>query len=939
MQFLRSFLSAATLTVTTVCASAQALPVDEQIRTGRLENGLTYYVRHSANPKGVADFYIVHHVGALQEEDHQDGLAHFLEHMAFNGLKHYPGKSMLEYLAKNGVRFGANVNAFTSKTETCYHIDAVPVQRETFVDSVLLILHDWSGDILCEQEELDRERGVIREEWRRGFDSRRTLFQEQSNLVYQGAKQSKRTVLGSLDVIDNFKREDILDFYHKWYRPDLQAVIVVGDLDAADMEAKIKAGFADLPKAVNPVQKEIYRAPEAGGPVFQNLVDSTLSFQALKVFYRTPYPEKAERAKEEFYKDLYCRDIVSNVMSERMKARIRNGANLKSSVMVQTQEGNDYYVNLFTILGKKDGRLLDLIDFYGENTSRMMAYGISEDEVEVAKMPVKKRYHLDRPMPKASLHNADYVAVCHNNFVLGQALTEPDVLHKIQNRIIDNITPADVNSYVKKVFVDSDKIYSWFSDPEHAGRIPSMEETKAALDKALAKKTGPGFLTFDKVDLAVNAHAGSITKTRRVEDTGSWEWTLSNGAKVYWTPVGNKAATPDLSLLLYFETGYKALPQDRFASACFAGDFIRNNAGFRGVDGDKVQKDPACNRITRLLRISQRNASIVMQSPASVAENAFKMANLTVTDPCLSTDQLLQQSRKRMLESLSAPKKDAAKFNDAVDSLVYGNHPWSASIDSAAVLGTDMALVSEVYAREFNPGPGMQVFIASNMDEARVKEYVVKYLASIPVSEYPYTITKVKERVPAFKGDVLLERTGKKEVSPASTVFRLYSGKVKPSIRNLAAKDFVNYILSQRLLNKIREERGGTYTVSFTSGISEREKGRSEGEIRFKTRPELCKTLIGDMDGIVAGLGKEGPTAKEVEEARTYLIKHDGERKARHAESMPHRNSEVANYIRNKVDYTADKVAAYKAVNAKDVRKVAVKLTGRDVLTAIYNER
>lgn len=939
MQFLKSFLSAAILTAAAICASAQALPVDGQIRTGKLDNGLTYYVRYNDNPKGVADFYIVHDVGALQEEDNQDGLAHFLEHMAFNGLKHYPGKSMLAYLAKNGVRFGANVNAFTSKTETCYHIDAVPVQRESFVDSVLLILHDWSGDILCEQDELDRERGVIREEWRRSFDSRRTLFTEQSNLVYQGAKQSKRTVLGSLDVIDNFKREDILNFYRKWYRPDLQAVIVVGDIDAAEMEAKIRTRFADLPKAVNPAQKETYRAPEADGPIFQNLVDSALSFQALKVFYRTPYPEKAERAREEFYKDLYCRNIVSNVMSDRMKARIKNGANLKSSVMVQTQEGNDYYVNLFTILGEKDGKLLDLIDFYGENTNRMIAYGISGDEIEVAKMTVKKRYHLDRPMPKASLHNSNYVAVCHNNFVLGQALTEPDVLHKIQNRIIDDITLADVNDYVKKVFVDSDKIYSWFSGSENASRIPSLQETKAALDKALARKVEPGFLESDKMDLAVDAPAGSITKTRKVEGTDSWEWTLSNGAKVYWTPVGNKAVTPDLSLLMYFETGYNALPQDRFASACFAGDFIKSNAGFRGAENDKVQKDPACNLITRLLWISQRNASVMMQSPASVAENAFKMANLTVTDPYLSTDKLLQQSSKRTLESLSVPKKDAAKFNDAVDSLVYGNHPWSISIDSAAVLGTDMDLVGEVYAREFNPTPGMQVFIASNMDEVKVKEYVSKYIASIPAGEYPYTIAKVKERVPAFKGDVVLERTGKKEVSPASTIFRLYSGKVKPSSRNLAAKDFVNYILSQRLLNKIREERGGTYAVSFTSRISEREKGRSEGEIKFKTRPELHKILIGDMDEIVAGFCKDGPTEKELEEARTYLVKHDGELKARHAESMAHTNSEVANYIRNKVDYTADKVGAYKSVNAKDVRKVAAQLTGKDLLTAIYNER
>lgn len=301
MQFLRFlFITSAALALSAFSLTAQTLPSDGQIRTGKLDNGLTYYVRHSANPAGVADFYIVHNVGALQEDDNQNGLAHFLEHMAFNGIKHYPGKEMLEFLGKNGVRFGANVNAFTSRSETCYHIDGAPVARESFVDSVLLILHDWSGDILCEQDELDNERGVIREEWRRGFDSRRTLFTAQTNLVYQGAKQTKRTVLGSLDVINNFKREDILNFYHKWYRPDLQAIIVVGDIDAEQMEKKIIKRFSDIPKAVNPTPKEVYLAPKADGPIFENLIDSTLSFTALKVFYRMPYPAREIRGTEGF---------------------------------------------------------------------------------------------------------------------------------------------------------------------------------------------------------------------------------------------------------------------------------------------------------------------------------------------------------------------------------------------------------------------------------------------------------------------------------------------------------------------------------------------------------------------------------------------------------------------------------------------------------------
>ena len=221
---------------------AQPVPADPEFRVGRLDNGMTYYLCHNELPAGCADFYIAHNVGALQEEDNQNGLAHFLEHMAFNGTRHYPAKGLLEFLAKDGVRFGYNVNAYTARTETVYNISSVPLVRESFIDSVLLILHDWSCDISCEQKALDDERGVISEEWRlRDCDTRYAMMMKQNALIYKGSKQTERSVIGTLEVINGFKRQEILDFYHKWYRPDLQAIIVVGDFDVDEMEARVRA--------------------------------------------------------------------------------------------------------------------------------------------------------------------------------------------------------------------------------------------------------------------------------------------------------------------------------------------------------------------------------------------------------------------------------------------------------------------------------------------------------------------------------------------------------------------------------------------------------------------------------------------------------------------------------------------------------------------------
>lgn len=942
MQFLKTlFITSATLALGALSLTAQPLPVDRQIKTGTLDNGLTYYIRHNANPAGVADFYIVHNVGALQEEDNQNGLAHFLEHMAFNGIKHFPDKQMLEFLGRNGVRFGANVNAFTSKSETCYHIDKAPVARESFVDSLLLILHDWSGDILCEQDELDNERGVIREEWRRGFDSRRTLFTSQTNLVYQGSKQTKRTVLGSLDVINNFKREDILDFYHKWYRPDLQAIIVVGDIDADKMEQKIISKFSDIPKAVNPTPKEVYRAPEANGPIFENLIDSTLSFSALKIFYRMPYPDREVRSTEEFYKDLYIRDILANVMTERMKEQIRSGKEApKSAVMVNYSEAKDYYVDLYTILGRKDARMIDLIDFYAQNEKSMIEYGISYDELETSKALVKRRYHLERPKSEASLTNEDFVGVCHNNFVSGDALSNPAVMHEIQNRIIKEISLEDVKPYIRKVFVESDKIYSWFANPKDKGKVPSMEETKARLQEARAKDVKPNYLTLNKIDLTVNASEGSIVKERAVKGLeGTREWILSNGAKVYWTAVKEDVkATPDLSMIIYFDTGCNALPQDKLGSALFAGEFIKADAGFSGATNGEIGKDPDCSEITRSLRIGGNFASLLTNAPEKKAENAFRMAALTVTNPYFPQGKALEQMKDKKLESLSEPKKDAARFNQASDSLIYGKHPWSIDIDSTDVEGVSMDLVKEVYSKAFNPSAGMTIYIASNIGEERIKEYVRKYIASIPAGEKVGKKAKVKGRVPVFKGRQEFSMTGKKEINPFTVVARLFSSKVKPTAENLAAVDFTDYILSQRLLYQIREQRGGTYSIRFNSSVSIKDKGRSESEITFKTRPDLYRVLVGDLDDVVSVFCTEGPTTKELEEARKWLVKNERESQARKSKVMTHLNSKVVNYVRNGVDPNMDLVSAYESITAEDVRKVAEKLTSGNILTTIYTE-
>ena len=265
------------------------IPADKEVRVGRLENGMTYYIRHNEKPKGQASFYIFHHVGAVQEEDSQQGLAHFLEHMAFNGTKNLPGKKMIEYLERNGVKFGADLNAYTSYDETCYNLDNVPTANPATIDTALLILHDWSQFISLEPQEINNERGVIMEELRTRDGAGWRAMVRRNAAVNRGSKYEHRNVIGYLDGLKSFDHKALYDFYKTWYRPEYQAIVIVGDIDVDRIENKIKTLMADIP--VSPAdapQKEAYLVPENEEPIVSIFSDPEMTASVMRLFIKRP---------------------------------------------------------------------------------------------------------------------------------------------------------------------------------------------------------------------------------------------------------------------------------------------------------------------------------------------------------------------------------------------------------------------------------------------------------------------------------------------------------------------------------------------------------------------------------------------------------------------------------------------------------------------------
>ena len=329
MKQIKLVMSAFLLMVVYACALAQLdpmspMPNDESVRYGVLENGMTYYIKSNQEPKERASFYIIQNVGALLEEDNQNGLAHFLEHMAFNGTEHFPDKGIIDFLERHGVAFGENINAYTSQNQTVYNLSDVPVNKPGILDSCLLVLNDWSNYLLLLEEEIDAERGVIKEEWRTRRTAQFRMYSASLQYLYPNSKFAERDVIGDIDVIENFEYDALRDFYHKWYRTDLQAIAMAGDFDAEEMEKKVVELFSKIPAVENPPERPFYEIPDHADPVYGLVTDEEADQTIIRYMIRH---RKSDDGPETFmgHRERYIHELFNSMMGQRIQELLQKG--------------------------------------------------------------------------------------------------------------------------------------------------------------------------------------------------------------------------------------------------------------------------------------------------------------------------------------------------------------------------------------------------------------------------------------------------------------------------------------------------------------------------------------------------------------------------------------------------------------------------------------
>ena len=536
----RTFFAAVLLLMTAVISSAQLLPQDPSVKVGKLKNGMTYYLRHNAKEPGMADFYIAQRVGSILEEPRQRGLAHFLEHMAFNGTKNFPGKGkklgVIPWCETIGVKFGANLNAYTSIDQTVYNISAVPLKREGIADSCLLILHDWSHYLLLEDAEIDKERGVIHEEWRtrRAGKAISRLMEQAMPTIYKGTKYEDCMPIGSMDIVDNFPYKDLRDYYQKWYRPDLQAIIVVGDIDVDKMEKKIKKVFSPIPMPKNAAKREYFPVSDNDTMIVAIERDKEQPIVLFNLYQKRVATPDAEKVNVSYLRADYVDALIGTMINDRLlEFKQQPVPPFQSATARATQFFVSRTKDAFSlsISCKQDNILGGIITAVGA-VERIRQHGFTQSELTRAKSIYQNAAERKVKM-LTDFRNSHFVSQYIKHFLTNDPILSPEQELELNTQFDKEVTLDEVNRAVKEMITDKNQVAVMYAPDKESVVLPTKKQIEEVVLAAQQQLYAPyADQHIDDQLVKVLPVAGSIVSEKPYKH-GFTELTLSNGMKVY----------------------------------------------------------------------------------------------------------------------------------------------------------------------------------------------------------------------------------------------------------------------------------------------------------------------------------------------------------------------------------------------------------------------
>ena len=908
-----------TLSLIAVAQQPQLLPIDSAVRVGKLENGLTYYIRHNEYPKQRAEFHIAQAVGATMEEDHQNGLAHFLEHMAFNGTEHFEGKGIIEYFESIGVNFGGNINAYTSLDETVYRLSEVPTIREGIIDSALLVMYDWACGLSLLEDEIDNERGVIREEWRTGAQASRRMWKAINPLKYPGSQYAKRDVIGDTAVINNFTYDALRDYYKKWYGPDLQAIIVVGDIDVDKIEQKIKALWANVPARVNRGERPLYSVDDNVEPIVAIVRDKEAQTTRIQLEFKKQKTPKQIRGTDMAYVqnialELIC-DMLNNRLSElSMKPEapfVDAGAFYEELV----KEKDAFIAVYLAKQGQEVAAYKDLLT----QLEKMRRYGFTNAELERVKketLAAYEKWYNER----STVRNITRAQECIRHYLDNDPIPGEEWEYEMIQKILPALNVTALNKLAQGLVTDENLIVS-FQAPEAENIILPTEieavELLAAVKNEEIEAPVEETLRENLVEKAPKA--GKIKKTDYNESLGTTEWTLSNGIRVIIKPTTFKK--DEIRFRATSQGGRSLIATEDLVSAALATNIVELG-GLADMNITELQKALTGKRVSLSPSINAYSEGMSGSSTVKDLETLLQLNYLYFTAP--RRDEEAFQTLMSALESQLAnrDKNPKAAFSDSIQMMAsdYSDRAIIMNKEMLSKVSLDKAV--EIYKARFANPADFTFFFVGNIDpnDETFKMQVRTWLGGLKTSKKRESAVDDKVRV--AEGDQKNYFTREMETKTASNRIQYTSYDIPYTLPNDLNMEMIGRILSTRYLESIREREGGSYGVGCAGRMNRRPVASAQLIMQFDTDPEKQKKLMGIIHEEVMTIVENGPLAKDLQKEKESMLKDFEE----DLEKNSYWNTILNEYYNYNINYVEEYKAAVEAITAETVQSTLKKL-------------
>jgi zinc protease len=910
------------LTVVCLFASATAngwaqqqmppIPVDPAVRIGQLDNGLTYYIRHNELPAQRADFYIAQKVGSILEEDNQRGLAHFLEHMCFNGTTNFPGKSLIQYLETIGVRFGENLNAYTSIDETVYNIDNVPVTRDGVVDSCLLILHDWSHDLTLADDEIDNERGVIHEEWRTRSNAMLRMYDTVLPVLYPGNRYGERMPIGLMEVVDNFAYQALRDYYQTWYRPDQQGIVVVGDVDVDRVEAKIKELFAPIPMPKDAKERIYPTVDDNDAPLIAIASDKEQTTPVAQVSFKHEVVPVEMRATLPYLVQNYITSMIEDMLDARLN-ELRQQA---EPPFINAGVGDGDFMlsktkGAFTgmVQSKEDGMPTALSALLREMW-RAQKFGFTESEYSRAKAEYLRQLESAYNEREKTKNNA-YVNEYVRHFIDNEPIPGIEQEYAIMNQLVPNIPLEAINQTIQQL-VHPENVAVAIYYPEKEGLTPMTEEEVLALLQQAQNEELTAYVdqVSDEPLITKLPKAGKVKKTA-TGPFGSTVYTLSNGVRVVIKKTDFKA--DEIRMSAFSEGGSSLFPDEDIIQI----KSLNQVAGIGGLGNfSQVNLEKALAGKKASIRASVGNLTEGVNGSCSPTdfETLMQLTYLTFTAPRTDEDAFAS-FKTRLHATLANQEANPIKaLSDTLRQALYAGHPRSYQLKSEDVERIDYAKIMQMYNDRFKDASDFTFLFVGNIEAEEAKPLIEQYLGALPVTKRKETWRDngVDYRKGQYQ-NVFEKQLG----TPKATVLLIFSGQCAYSLKNELLMSMTSQILDIMYTASVREQEGGTYGVSAYGELEKRPKEEAMLQIYFDTDPARRADMTAIVQRELNLVATEGPSEENLAKVKEFMLK-------KHAEDLKENGywlGQLDNYFEENIDLSTDYEQTLNAITTADVQQ------------------